>query len=103
VYVDKDGHNDNELEGLVEYLKQQLENIEDIADQWFKIIQVLSNAKLKYLLTSNEELKSALGRSVTFWQTGQERLIPLEQRWFYWWGSNGCGRTHLLKAMSHAA
>jgi hypothetical protein len=37
VYVDENGHNDNELEGLIEYLKQQLEIIEDIADQWFKI------------------------------------------------------------------
>ncbi|MEI6096533.1 MAG: hypothetical protein WCR08_13945, partial [Gammaproteobacteria bacterium] len=36
VYVDVQGHNDNELEGLVEYLKQQIEIIEDIADQWFK-------------------------------------------------------------------
>jgi len=59
VYVDEQGHNDNELEGLVEYLKQQLEIIEDIADQWFKIIQVLANAKLKYLLSGNEELKGA--------------------------------------------
>jgi hypothetical protein len=59
VYVDELGHNDNELEGLIEYLKQQLEIIEDIADQWFKIIQILANAKLKYLLSDNEELKAA--------------------------------------------
>ena len=58
VYVDEQGHNDNELEGLIEYLKQQLEIIEDIADQWFKIIQVLANAKLKYLLSGNELLKA---------------------------------------------
>lgn len=57
VYIDEQGHNDNELEGLIEYLKQQLEIIEDIADQWFKIIQVLANAKLKYLLSGNEALK----------------------------------------------
>jgi hypothetical protein len=56
VYVDEQG-NDNELEGLIEYLKQQLENIEDIVDQWFRIIQVLSNAKLKYLSSGNESLK----------------------------------------------
>ena len=59
VYVDENGHNDNELDGLIEYLKQQLEIIEDIADQWFKIIQVLSNAKLRYLSTGNSALKSA--------------------------------------------
>lgn len=57
VYIDQQGHNDNELEGLIEYLKQQLEIIEDIADQWFKIIQVLANAKLKYLQSGNEALK----------------------------------------------
>ncbi len=57
VFVDTDKHVDNELEGLIEYLKQQLEIIDDIADQWFNIIQVMSNAKLKYMLTSNVELK----------------------------------------------
>ncbi len=57
IFVDQQGHNDNELEGLMEYLKQQLEIIEDIADQWFKIIQIMANAKLKYLLSENEELK----------------------------------------------
>jgi hypothetical protein len=58
IYIDEKGHNDNELEGLIEYLKQQLEIIEDIADQWFKIIQVLANAKVKTLLSENEELKA---------------------------------------------
>ena len=57
IFVDEKGHNDNELEGLIEYLKQQLEIIEDIANQWFKIIQIMANAKLKYLLSENEELK----------------------------------------------
>jgi len=57
IFVDQQGHNDNELEGLIEYLKQQLQIIEDIADQWFKIIQIMANAKLKYLLSENEELK----------------------------------------------
>lgn len=59
IYVDEAGHNDNDLEGLIEYLKQQLEIIEDLADQWFKIIQVLANAKLKYLHSENESLKQA--------------------------------------------
>lgn len=59
VYVDEQGHNDNELEGLIEYLKQQLEIIEDIADQWFKIIQVLANAKLKYLQSGNAALRES--------------------------------------------
>jgi hypothetical protein len=62
IFVDQQGHNDNELEGLIEYLKQQLEIIEDIADQWFKIIQIMANAKLKYLLSENEELKGSYQR-----------------------------------------
>jgi hypothetical protein len=57
IFVDEKGHNDNEFEGLIEYLKQQLEIIEDIVDQWFKIIQVLANAKVKYLLSENDEFK----------------------------------------------
>lgn len=56
VYVDDIGYNDNELEGLIEYLKQQFEIIEDIPDQWFKIIQILSSAKLKQLNTNNQHL-----------------------------------------------
>ncbi len=59
VYVDENGHNDNELEGLIEYLKQQLEIIEDIAEQWFKIIQILANAKLRFLTTSDQSLKES--------------------------------------------
>ena len=62
IFVDQQGHNDNELEGLIEYLKQQLEIIEDIADQWFKIIQIMANAKLKYLLSENEDLKGNYNR-----------------------------------------
>lgn len=59
VYVDEMGHNDNELEGLIEYLKQQLDIIEDIAHQWFRVIQVLSNAKMRAMLTKNDQLKEA--------------------------------------------
>jgi len=59
IYVDENSHDDDELEGLIEYLKQQYDIVEDIADQWFKIIQVLSNAKLKQLATQNEDLKLA--------------------------------------------
>ena len=28
---------------------------------------------------------------------------PLNQRWIYWWGPEGSGRTHLLNAIGHAA
>ena len=62
VYTDEFGNNDIELEGTIEYLKQQLEIIEDIADQWFKIIQVLASAKLKSLKSNDGQIKSSFLR-----------------------------------------
>ncbi len=75
IYVDEVGHNDNELEGLIEYLKQQLEIIEDIADQWFKIIQVLSNAKLRYLSTANQALQLAYQKIENAFNNRFQRFI----------------------------
>lgn len=75
IFVDQQGHNDNELEGLIEYLKQQLEIIEDIADQWFKIIQIMANAKLKYLLSENEELKGNYNRIENSFNIRFQRFI----------------------------
>lgn len=44
----------------------------------------------------------ALGRS---WNTHNEKTNshPLNQRWIYWWGPEGSGRTHLLEAMANFA
>jgi len=75
IFVDQQGHNDNELESLIEYLKQQLEEIEDIADQWFKIIQIMANAKLKYLLSENEELKGNYQRIENSFNIRFQRFI----------------------------
>jgi hypothetical protein len=75
VYVDEQGHNDSELEGLIEFLKQQLEIIEDIPDQWFKIIQVISNAKLKYFLSSNDTLKGNYQKIENSFNTRFQRFI----------------------------
>ncbi len=33
----------------------------------------------------------------------QIKTHALNQRWMYWWGSEGSGRTHLLDALSHSA
>ena len=43
-----------------------------------------------------------LGRS---WNTQTKSVSsnPLNQRWIYWWGPEGSGRTHLLKAMINSA
>ncbi|MDP1614508.1 MAG: BREX-3 system phosphatase PglZ [Methylococcales bacterium] len=75
IYIDEQGHNDNELEGLIEYLKQQLEIIEDIPDQWFKIIQVLANAKIKSLLTSNGNLQECYQKVENSFNTRFQRFI----------------------------
>ena len=75
VYVDEQGHNDNELEGLIEYLKQQIEIIEDIPDQWFKIIQVLSSAKLRSLLSKDSYLKEGYQQVENSFNTRFQRFI----------------------------
>lgn len=57
VYVDEQGHNDNELEGMIEYFKKRIESIEDQEDDWFKIIPILANAKINYIISQNETIK----------------------------------------------
>jgi len=75
VYVDEIGYNDNELEGLIEYLNQQFEIIEDIPDQWFKIIQVLSSAKLKQLNTTNQFLIESFSKIENTFNNRFQRFI----------------------------
>lgn len=75
IYVDEQGHIDNELEGLIEYLKQQLEIIEDIPEQWFKIIQVLANAKMKCFLSNHVELKDNYQKTEDSFNTRFQRFI----------------------------
>lgn len=58
IYIDEKDHNDTELEGLISYLQSQIGSIDDIPEQWFNIIQVLSNAKVKYILSSSSTLKA---------------------------------------------
>ena len=47
----------------------------------------------------------ALRQSIRRWQAGEQNggANALDQRWIYWWGPQGSGRTHLLKAMGNAA
>jgi hypothetical protein len=57
-FVNEQQNNDNELEGLLQYLEQQTDSIEDLYDQWFTIVQVMANAKLKALLSKDKSLQS---------------------------------------------
>ncbi len=59
-----------------------------------------------FLAGENLALHSALQDIVESWEVHSPRLAnenPLNQRWIYWWGPEGSGRTHLLSAIGSAA
>ena len=59
-----------------------------------------------FLAGENLALHSTLQDIVQFWETHSPRISsenPLDQRWIYWWGPEGSGRTHLLSAIGSAA
>ena len=58
-----------------------------------------------YLPGKDLALISALQDLCKAWSSSniEASLNPLNQRWIYWWGPEGSGRTHLLGAMNHAA
>ena len=47
----------------------------------------------------------ALRQSIRRWQAREQNggANAIDQRWIYWWGPQGSGRTHLLKAMGNSA
>lgn len=57
IFTDEAENHDCELEGLTEHLEQQLQMIEDIPDQWFILIQVLSQARLNFFISGNGGLR----------------------------------------------
>jgi DnaA family protein len=59
-----------------------------------------------FLAGENLALHSALLALVKSWEMKAPRLVsenPLNQRWIYWWGPEGSGRSHLLNAIGDAA
>ena len=58
-----------------------------------------------YLPGKDLALISALRDIEKSWQTSNAQASdnPLNQRWIYWWGPEGSGRTHLLDAIGNAA
>jgi DnaA family protein len=57
-----------------------------------------------YLPGKDRALISALKELKRSWSTStQSAGNPLNQRWIYWWGPEGSGRTHLLQAMINTA
>ena len=59
-----------------------------------------------FLAGENLALHSTLQAIAKSWEMNAPRLDsenPLNQRWIYWWGPEGSGRTHLLGAIGNAA
>ena len=58
-----------------------------------------------YLPGKDLALISALQEMERSWETSNSASAsnPLNQRWIYWWGPQGSGRTHLLEAIGNAA
>ncbi len=59
-----------------------------------------------FLAGENLALHSTLQDLVSSWEANSPRVAhenPLNQRWIYWWGPEGSGRTHLLSAIGNAA
>ncbi len=58
-----------------------------------------------YLASKDLALVSALQKLSESWRelASMKSSNPLNNRWIYWWGPEGSGRTHLLEAMSNAA
>jgi len=58
-----------------------------------------------YLPGRDLALISALQDIEQSWEKAstEQSINPLNQRWIYWWGPEGSGRTHLLNAMGNAA
>ena len=59
-----------------------------------------------FLAGENLALHSTLLALTQSWEINAPRLAsenPLNQRWIYWWGPEGSGRTHLLSAIGDAA
>ena len=59
-----------------------------------------------FLAGENLALHSTLQALVKSWELHTPRSStenPLNQRWIYWWGAEGSGRTHLLEALANTA
>ncbi len=58
-----------------------------------------------YLPGKDLALISTLQGICKSWSYASKNLStnPLNERWIYWWGPEGSGRTHLLEAMGNAA
>ena len=58
-----------------------------------------------YLPSKDLALISTLQNLCKAWQEHpiNQTSNPLNNRWIYWWGPEGSGRTHLLEAMTNAA
>lgn len=57
-----------------------------------------------FLPNGNEALIDSLNQSIARWSSSPKTTShSIEGRWFYWWGTDGAGCSHLLSAMANQA
>jgi DnaA family protein len=57
-----------------------------------------------FLPNGNEALIDSLTQSIACWHTPTKLSShSIQGRWFYWWGTNGAGCSHLLSALANRA
>lgn len=57
-----------------------------------------------FLPNGNEALIDSLNQSIAGWSSSSKTTShSIEGRWFYWWGTDGAGCSHLLSAMANQA
>jgi len=81
-------------------------NIPSLPKQFALDISHSPKASLEnYLPSKDLALISALQEIEKTWVkiNSSDSENPLNQRWIYWWGPEGSGRTHLLNAIENAA
>ncbi len=68
------------------------------------INQVPKPSLHNFLPNGNEALIDALSQSVASWNAPSKTLShSIEGRWFYWWGVDGAGCSHLISAITNQA
>ncbi len=56
-----------------------------------------------FLPNGNEALIDVLNHSIARWNFSTKTSHSIEGRWFYWWGIDGAGCSHLLSAIANQA
>lgn len=58
-WVDQQGALEQEVESMIAYLQQEVLTIENLPEQWFKLMQVMASLRMKLFSSGREELQLA--------------------------------------------